>query len=385
MLKEYYSIPIYAFALLSFISIAAGNIALGVATLLFFIYAYKNKLEVPLELLGYFVCICLFVGSLLVSALFSDDLKLGLKTWADMRVWRMMPFLIIVLSVKNALKAKKILGLSMFGVSIGIACLIYQGITGDSRAAGFFGHPMTFAGYLCIYLPLFLICFLEGNIFKRYNWITGLLFFAGCGALVFNGTRGAWIAIAPVILLVLIYYVSKKSLAALICLLLIGCAGIGLSYNKTFMWRINSITSTKYQSNTERVLIWKSAYKMFQDHPVLGVGLGQYKDNYQKKYISPKAKEPKLAHAHSNFMQMLAENGLVGFIGFVSMVGYFIIASFRRFWKTGNPYALMLSSSTLALVLQGLTEYNFGNSAVMKAFWLVTGCLLVLQYSIEKE
>ena len=197
----------------------------------------------------------------------------------------MMPFLIIVLSVKNALKAKKILGLSMFGVSIGIACLIYQGITGDSRAAGFFGHPMTFAGYLCIYLPLFLICFLEGNIFKRYNWITGLLFFAGCGGLVFNGTRGAWIAIAPVILLVLIYYVSKKSLAALICLLLIGCAGIGLSYNKTFMWRINSITSTKYQSNTERVLIWKSAYKMFQDHPVLGVGLGQYKDNYQKKYM----------------------------------------------------------------------------------------------------
>ena len=146
------------------------------------------------------------------------------------------------------------------------------------------------------------------------------------------------------------------------------------------MWRINSITSTKYQSNTERVLIWKSAYRMFLDHPILGVGAGQYKFNYQKRYISPKAKEPKLAHAHSNFMQMLAENGFVGFISFVGMVGYFIIASFRRFWTTKSPYALMLSSSTLSLVLQGLTEYNFGNSAVMKAFWLVLGCLIVLEY-----
>ena len=48
------------------------------------------------------------------------------------------------------------------------------------------------------------------------------------------------------------------------------------------MKRVQSITSTKYQSNTERILIWQSTYHMFQDPPVLGVGLGQYKDSYQK-------------------------------------------------------------------------------------------------------
>ena len=29
--------------------------------------------------------------------------------------------------------------------------------------------------------------------------------------------------------------------------------------------------------------------------------------------------------------------------------------------------------------MQGLTEYNFGNSAVMKSYWLLLGCMLVLK------
>ena len=82
---------------------------------------------------------------------------------------------------------------------------------------------------------------------------------------------------------------------------------------------------------------------------------------------------------------MLAENGIVGFLGFVGMIGYFMYASFVRFWKTHSPYALMLFTFTLSLSLQGLTENNFGNSAVMKAFWLLLGCLLVLDYNYNKK
>ena len=50
-----------------------------------------------------------------------------------------------------------------------------------------------------------------------------------------------------------------------------------------------------------------------------------------------------------------------------------------------NPYALMIAGSTGALVLQGLTEYNFGNGAVMKLYWLVLGCLVVLAGYYNKE
>lgn len=252
MLGKYYTLPICVFAFISFVSIALGNITLGLATLFFLFYVKKHQIAVPEEYKGYFLAIAGFVGALLISALFSGDIKLGLKTWADMRIWRMMPFVIIILSIHDSLSTKKVFGISMLGMCLGIACLIYQGLSGDRRAAGFFGHPMTFAGYLSMYLPIFLVCFLDAKVFKKYNWLTGLAFFAGCAALIFNGTRGAWLAVLPVFGFILLFYISQKNKAAIVCLALLVAAGFGLTYNKAFMARVSTITSTKYQSNTER-------------------------------------------------------------------------------------------------------------------------------------
>ena len=384
MTKKYCSLPIAVFALLSFISIAAGNALLGIATLCFLIYAFRNKNELKLTDKTYYAAIAVFLFTMLISALTSGAIGKGLKVWADLWIWRLMPFVIITLSIKEACSAKKILACSLLGITLGSICLIYQGLSGDNRASGFFGHPMTFAGYFCIYLPVLLVCFLEQRIYGKWRWLAGGSFALGVVALLFNATRGAWLALALVLLFILAYYLLKGNKLAMLCLALFIAAGTGLSQYQPFVQRLATITDTKYQSNTERLLIWQSAYTMFKDHPALGVGLGQYKDNYQKKYISPKAKEPYLSHAHNNFLQMLAENGVVGFVGFLTLLACFIGYSFKRFWQEKNPYALMMSMAALALVLQGCTEYNFGNSAVMKSFWLVQGCLLVLSYVDKK-
>ena len=112
---------------------------------------------------------------------------------------------------------------------------------------------------------------------------------------------------------------------------------------------------------------------------LLGVGLGQYSKTYNDMslgYKSTEAKE-KLDHAHNNFIHMLAENGLIGFMGFSYMFGYFSWQSLKGWQRERNPYHLMIISTISALLLQGLTEYNFGNSALMKTFWLLFGCLLI--------
>ena len=153
------------------------------------------------------------------------------------------------------------------------------------------------------------------------------MFIVISAALIFNSTRGAWLA---VVLVTLIYYILKCNKLAVFSLIVLIAVGASLSCYQPFVKRLASITDTHYQSNTERILIWHSAFNMFKDHPITGVGLGQYKDNYQHKYISPKAKEPQLSHAHNNFMQMLAENGIIGFAGFLTLISCFIFYSFSR-------------------------------------------------------
>lgn len=373
------------FALTSFISIAAGNVFLGIAVLLFFISVYKHKIDINKKFKGYYFAIAIFVFTMLLSALFSGDIVYGLKRWADMWIWRLMPFIIITAMITEPNKNLNILKVSCAGISIGILCLIYQGVSGDGRAAGFFGHPMTFAGYLCMYLPLFLIGYFDNLFGRKYRNVSGLLFVAGIAALIFNGTRGAWIAVAITSGILLLYYMFKNKRNLLIGTVMIALCGGILVNNDAFMHRVSTITNNRYQSNSERLLMWNSAWNMFKDHPVFGVGLGQYKDNYQHKYISPKAKEPNLAHAHNNFLQMLAENGIVGFIGFISMFIYIAGYNLKQFFTEKNIYSLAICAVTVTLLLQGCTEFNFGNSAVVKSYWLVLGCLVVLAESLNQN
>ncbi len=376
---------IYLFALISFVSIAAGNVFLGIVVLLFFISVYKHKIDINKNFKGYYFAIAIFVFTMLLSALFSGDIVYGLNRWADMWIWRFMPFIVITTMITEPNKSLNILKVSCIGISIGILCLIYQGVSGDGRAAGFFGHPMTFAGYLCMYLPLFLIGYFDNLFGSKYRNVSGLLFVAGIAALIFNGTRGAWIAVAITSGILLLYYMFKNKRNLIIGTVVIALCGGILVNNDAFMHRVSTITNNRYQSNSERLLMWNSAWNMFKDHPVFGVGLGQYKDNYQHKYISPKAKEPNLAHAHNNFLQMLAENGVVGFIGFISMFMYIAGYNLKQFFTEKNIYSLAICAVTVTLLLQGCTEFNFGNSAVVKSYWLVLGCLVVLAESFKKK
>ena len=376
MLLNYLTYVMMAFATLSFVSIALGNVLLGLATALFLVYVYKNGIKIEEEHKGYYYAYGFFVFTLLLSALFSGDLKKGLAEWANLCIWRAMPFFIITLAIKDAVRVKKILAASLVGITIGFLCIGYQAYHGSFRAAGFYGHPMTFGGFLCVYLPLITVWFFESLKLKNEQTIISAIVLAlGLMAWLFNATRGAWVALAPVLLFIIGYYSWRNKKVMALCLVLL-CAGGGyLVNNPRFVQRTASIVSQKDGSNRARFIFWNKSIKVFKEHSVLGVGLGQAK----RVIKASKEYKPYFTHYHSNIFQMLAENGVVGLIGYLGFMGYFFLKNFKEFLSEKYPHSLILAASTLAIFIQGITEYNFGNSAVMKAFWMVIGCLVLIK------
>ena len=230
----YYSMM--GFGFISFITLAGGNILLGLATLFFFIYMYKNREAIVIapevKQLGYVVGF--FLLTMLLSALFSGDLGKGLKNWADLWIWRMMPCVIMVLALNEYTKAKRVMLAALLGIAVSFCCILYQGVHGNLRAPGFFGNPMTFGGYLCVYLPLILVCFLDKSILVKNRVVAGLLFLLGFAALIINGTRGAWVALAPVFIILMLYYGLQNKRLLAICLAFLVVAGGVLSTSKNF-------------------------------------------------------------------------------------------------------------------------------------------------------
>lgn len=376
MLINYLTYVMMAFAMLSFVSIALGNVLLGLATALFLVYVYKNGIKIEEEHKGYFYAYGFFVFTLLLSALFSGDIIKGLKEWTNLCIWRAMPFFIIVLAIKDAVRVKKILAASLVGITFGFLCIGYQAYQGSFRAAGFYGNPMTFGGFLCIYLPLISVWFFESLKLKnKQTLISAVILALALMAWLFNATRGAWVALAPVLLFIFGYYSWKNKKVMALCLVLLCVGGVYLVNNPRFVQRTASIVSKVDTSNAARFVFWNESIKVFKEHPVLGVGLGQAKRVIKES----KEYKPWFTHYHSNIFQMLAENGLTGLVGCLSFMGYYFIKNFKEFLSEKYPHSLIIASSTLTVFIQGITEYNFGNSAVMKAFWLVTTCLFLIK------
>ena len=118
--------------------------------------------------------------------------------------------------------------------------------------------------------------------------------------------------------------------------------------------------------------MWQSAWAMFLDHPLSGVGAQNYEYQYQNHYISPLAKERGQMHAHSNIFQVLAEQGLIGFGAFCLLFGVILKRSWQGM-RQGSFWGYLLFFATMGLLLQGLTEFNFGNAAVIRLYWLFVG------------
>ena len=75
--------------------------------------------------------------------------------------------------------------------------------------------------------------------------------------------------------------------------------------------RFAAIAQTEDISGDSRALIWRDTLPMIRDYWVTGVGMGAYEPAfYQYKNVAPMAT---VYYAHNDYLQYLAELGIVGF------------------------------------------------------------------------
>ena len=366
------------FALFSNISIAIANIFLGTLTALLLFRLWRKYDDwqdaLPDGRIG--MALLILMGVLILSSLFSADVSHSLRVFGDYYGYRMIAFYAVLLMIREKRQ------LALIGVFVAVSfiindlVIIFQGVVqGNYRAAGF-SFYMSVGAFLSMLLPVLVVLLLSGRLDARYRTPAAVTLVTGCMALLFNGTRGAWLAVPIVTFICVAFLVrDKKKLIVGTTIIALIFAGI-FAVTPALSSRFATISDTKMQSNSERLLIWTSAAHMFEDHPMLGIGFAGFKAAYQGQYMLPEAKERELGHAHSNVMQMLAECGVIGLA--VLLFWWWTCLSYGfRTWTTRRCLAgLLLTAVLLGLILQGLTEYNMGNSAVMKLHWLLMGLCL---------
>lgn len=113
----------------------------------------------------------------------------------------------------------------------------------------------------------------------------------------------------------------------------------------------------------ERLAHWQAAIYMADDHPWIGVGLGNYEAAYPV-YRVPSWPNP-LGHAHNDYLNLLAETGLVGLTGYLAgwgLIVYWTLQTLRLSDPVKRGLALGLLGTWTHLAVHSFVDKLYVNN-----------------------
>ncbi|MGC9398344.1 MAG: O-antigen ligase family protein [Anaerolineae bacterium] len=202
-------------------------------------------------------------------------------------------------------------------------------------------------------------------------------------ALVLSLSRGAILLGIPVGLITLGLLAGRRErTVTLVVLVLFGLALLPLFQTPRFAALLDLTQGT----TALRLALWRSAWQMFLDHPLWGVGPDNFLYAYRTRYVLPSAwEEFNLAHPHNLILD------------FLSRLGIFALGAFLwvlvRFWRRGlrlmrqatgqqRAVALGLLGSMASGLAHGLVDASYFYVDLAYVFFLT---LAALQWLHRRE
>lgn len=241
------------------------------------------------------------------------------------------------------------------------------------RGSGTFINPNSFAGYMAVLLPVALSFIIAGRMkitarmiiaYAAFMFLAGLLVAASRGALV-----GA--AVGIVVLSITLVRQSAFRIPAIVMIGVLIFGGFAFAARDSLAQKRVADTQNVQLEKDTRILLWQSAYDMWQDHRLTGVGPGLYDDVYPQ-YRPTLLQKRQPLYVHNEYLHTLADYGLIGAVLVLLTFGAAEIAfrySLKRFRRDGenldnarsNRLALIIgaSSGISAALAHAFFDYNF--------------------------
>lgn len=228
---------------------------------------------------------------------------------------------------------------------------------------GLMAHKNMYSSSLMLMLPFLAYGTIRQTGFLRIVFVAVTL--ATLAMILLLSTRSVWLGIilatlASVVVLIVggnYFNLSKKvRKIALVISLVAVIAGIAIVFTYqgkdgfSVVNRIKSIVDPGASNNPYRLKIWDISFSMAKDYPLTGVGAGNWKIESPKYYKGYGFGKDQLnwVRPHNDFLWVLTEKGIVGFIIFMGiffMLFWYLI----RVWRSELP----LDRKVLALLVFG--------------------------------
>jgi O-antigen ligase len=367
-------------------SIAISQMALAGAILLRLAGFFRTP---RLPRLGLEIPLLLWLGWILLILPAATDPGASVL---HLKRWWLIPALWLIAEAASKDRARKLFfyalalgmsGVAIYGILQGFGIIDIAQEFRDMRKLPLTTNPMTAGGIMMIG-SLTLLAFLER---RQNHWRTiflALAFLLSLWTLLFIQSRACWLGFLGGAFVLLL--LRKPRLAWAIPVILALALVFGpAEYRSRFTSAFKP--GVEYRSNWQRIHMWKTAWLILKDHPLIGIGdrdLGEF----YKQYTAEENRENVVTyrHMHSNpvmFAVLWGVPGLAFALVFLFMIPLLQWRRFRALKTAGDrapPDLLAWTTAGIAVwtgfMIAGLFEWYFGDAEVILLVWIIIGLSL---------
>jgi O-antigen ligase len=335
------------------------------------------------------VMLLLFVWAA-ASALWATD-----SATTESGAFRLVQMLVLVILVFSAIRDRRdlqVFARAYIAGAVLTALVALAGIGsgtqggGGARFGGYLGNPNNLAAAVLPALAL------SGFMLLGSRRTLERVVLATCGivllvTLVLTQSRGGLVGLAAmVVTAVVIAGPARQRIVQLLVLIAVG----GLVYYEVIATSAvrHRATSFSASESTGRVDLWHVSLRMFEAHPIQGVGL----DNFTVLAPGYLARDLAIQRAdlflrsvatqvHNTYLTILAELGLAGELLFLGLlIGIFVVAhrAIGVLSTSADRQGELLGRGLFIGAIGMVTAYFFFSAQYEKQLWLVLGGLLSL-------
>ncbi|MBO0794785.1 MAG: O-antigen ligase family protein, partial [Ktedonobacteraceae bacterium] len=217
------------------------------------------------------------------------------------------------------------------------------------RVYGTFDQPNPYSGYINMSLSIAIALTLFAGDWKT-RILAGITTPLLAVAVFLSQSKGGELALAIALALIITLGPPRLRLwigaASIAVLCLVGAYLGGLIpdtilfpiFKKAGLTQLSFTIPRNYNyANSERLAHWVAGIHMFLDHPLLGVGIGNYATAYPHYalgiFVLP------LGHAHNYYINIAAEAGIFGLLTLLFFLGAIFLASARSYRAINRLWA----------------------------------------------
>ena len=275
-------------------------------------------------------------------------------------------------------------------VSCAILALFYflgNELTYDGRLQGIFNSPNFLAMYIAPAIIIGLWQLLSNTHTERskiwfYRFISAFLIFI----LYLTTSYGAFLGI--ILAAFFIFFLQTPNLLKSDSHRLGVVAVILLLF--AFQWptdKFQKLLSFSPESSiTQRIYIWKASASILKDNFLLGIGPGMFQEYYQFYALknSTNGMDLSVPYPHNIFLAFFIQNGLIGGIGFLLLLFWYVKSVFEIFKSEQKKYAVLFGAFLVYFLVHGMTDTLYWKNDLSLLFFVFLSAVFIVRNEFKK-